>query len=134
MRFAEVLPHLEAGRRVRRRSWNPVAAFGVGYAPLDCRDILASDWEVVEEPAPAKPAPVPTCSSCGEHPSAVYCKKRCPHDAQPACKQCDLLAFQVARLTRERDGLKGAYDELRAVAENNAAILDKVDAIVRAHS
>jgi hypothetical protein len=78
------------------------------------RDLLASDWEVVEEPAPAKP-------DC--------CDRRTCVDIS-AVEQRDTT---IARLTRERDGLRGAYAELRAVAENNAAILDKLDATVKAH-
>jgi FtsZ-binding cell division protein ZapB len=71
------------------------------------------------------------------------------------CGEIEDLREQVARLTRERDearahalehtrdverltvehaGLKAAYDELRAVAENNADILAKIDAVVKAHS
>jgi hypothetical protein len=101
VRFADVLPHLEAGRRVRRASWpagvhwyanshtyvyNERAA-----APLDAHvHLLASDWEVVKEPAPAKPE----CLGCGA--------PRCGCERHVGCIKVEGdLRSQVARLTRE---------------------------------
>ena len=73
MRFAAVLPYLEAGRRVRRPKPFSDAVYilykGVlglysadvpperHFITSQSADLLASDWEVVEEPAPAKAAP-----------------------------------------------------------------------------
>ena len=56
MRFQDVLPHLEAGRKVRRGLYVYFLGDIDCEIPLDW--LVASDWEVVEEPAPAKPAPV----------------------------------------------------------------------------
>lgn len=60
MKFSEVLPALEAGKRVRRSSWFDDVfvdqehgnAEQAGYSPrglfgLSTLDLLASDWEVV---------------------------------------------------------------------------------------
>ena len=49
MTFAEVLPHLEAGRKVRRGLYVYFLGGIECEIPLDW--LVASDWEVVEEPA-----------------------------------------------------------------------------------
>jgi hypothetical protein len=162
MTFASVLPYLEAGRRVRRSAWTPPyqwhATEGGNWLSMEDgtkphinvrRDLLASDWEVVpEEPAPAKQvcrwgAECGVNGSCGSdkvHELRVLVIDR---DATIARLTRELreandyavdFKATVERLTRERDGLRGAYDGLRAVAENNADILKKIEAVVKAHS
>ena len=54
MTFAEVLPALAAGKKLRRASWMNYFVLSDGEFPtyMGLRDLLASDWEVVvEEPA-----------------------------------------------------------------------------------
>jgi hypothetical protein len=108
--FSQILPYLEAGRRVRRVEWEPLACMGGGNERvIMVREYAEDDWCLVDE------------------------AHECP-EVKYLSGLLKIADDQVARLTRERDGLKAAYAELRAVAENNAAILDKVDAIVKAHS
>lgn len=116
MRLSEVLPYLEAGRRVRRASW-----VATGYewfvlgptapsrALANTTDLLASDWEVVEEPAPAKPDPRPHVCSCNE-----------------------ALRQDVARLTRERDEAKARGDGMADSAATFHTELARLRAAIKA--
>jgi hypothetical protein len=125
VKFAQVLPYLEAGRRVRRAGYGKCSLrkadvgerFWCDYCNTEqlvsTAAILASDWEVVEEPAPAKPTAVPACSSCGEHPSAVETPPNptgewtngvcCNHYCRRPSRAREVIALResVARLTRE---------------------------------
>ena len=101
MKFSEVLPALEAGKRVRRSSWFDDVfvdqehgnAEQAGYSPrglfgLSTLDLLASDWEVVpEEPAKG-------------------------HDCDGGCYERDKT---IARLTRELEEARERNGKLAAV-------------------
>jgi hypothetical protein len=133
VKFAEVLPYLEAGRQAQANNQHGpkyrlhegelqyLSSGGWVHTIEGLGWFLRASWEVIEEPAPAKPA---RCDSCAVLNASWELARKREED----------LRGEVARLTRERDGLKGAYDGLRAVAENNADILKKIEAVVKAHS
>ena len=49
MRFEEVLPERRAGKKIKRRIWNPRCHLSNEARGLYLSDLLADDWEVVEE-------------------------------------------------------------------------------------
>ncbi len=128
MKFADVLPHLEAGRRVRRPWWGTQEYIrsirgivndesGSRWTGLaEVQHLLASDWEVLpEEPAPAKPATcggkAPTCDwVCdlpprhkGRHGQAAGIETRSWPNIDEMMATIVELRAEVERLTRERD-------------------------------
>jgi hypothetical protein len=85
MTFAEVLPHLAAGKIARRigghvpfeyqwdgrLQYRNVGEAGWGYSVAELKSLLASGWELAEEPAPM------------------------------ACSRCTSMQATIDRLTRE---------------------------------
>ncbi len=102
MTFAEVLPLLQAGRKVRQHSggWNSaVYLLRDGVLGFECdsppprdwcksqsADLLASDWELADEPASTE---------------------------KPVCDCCSDLFKQVTRLTRELAEERQHYERLQ---------------------
>ena len=131
MKFSEVLPHLAAGRKVRRAVWKSYGGWvhivdktmldesgepclnATGYAG----NLLATDWELVEEPT------VREYAFCPRHQFA--------QSAYPClCDSADKKALAdqastIARLTRE-------LEEARLDAANYRRVtLADLDAVVR---
>lgn len=91
MTFAEVLPRLAAGWKIRRKGC-------LGYYERDLgrsfalSDLLASDWELVEEP---------TCE-------ADVCSKACGE------YRADVRAAANSRLIRELKDMTSKHNDLRS--------------------
>lgn len=54
MKFEEVLPAFREGKRIRRKIWASMCTEGV---ELKMDDLLAFDWEIIEEVTPISRVP-----------------------------------------------------------------------------
>lgn len=120
MTFAEVLPALSAGKRVRRATWHSMARLGGGAEmELLVLDLLASDWTLVEEPA--KPH-----ADCGES----WCKENGGTPCPARRKALEDARATIARLERELADMRA---RLNAACERHVAAIGKQnEAIERA--
>ena len=128
MRCQDILPHLAAGRKVRRASGAAVYVLSDGMLnlfydsgvldPSRSADLLATDWELVEEPQAQASG---LRHDCGE--KCMACAQVTFSDATITRLQSEHQAFvtktrehelqheaEFARLTRERDDAKKMAD------------------------
>ena len=125
MTFPGILPHLAAGRKVRRDRWargayveppdgttetvrvRP-AIFGGTWLGLNLDDLLATDWDLVEEPAA-----ITYCQDCNCDHHAEIAEDRATiaglHSTITDLKQgIDGRDATITRLTQELDEAKAA--------------------------
>ena len=49
MYFDEILDHFKCGKKIRRTSWPLGVTISRNFDSINIKDLLANDWEVVEE-------------------------------------------------------------------------------------
>lgn len=116
MRLELLLPKFALGRSIECKRIGARFDPGSPQQLIKGSDLLASDWELVDEPAP-------------------HDWKECKADYLAAIASCNSA---IARLEREvadaRDkftSLKGSYDQLHAAATQNKKVLDDVEALAK---
>lgn len=119
--FAEIQGSFLVGLRVRRVGWPKEWKYvqrSDDLAQIGVLDLLASDWELVDEPE----TPPYVCA---------VTVKRLEDELRSARTAIARLEYELSAANHKFTSLKGSYGQLHAAATQNKKVLDDVEALAK---